>query len=50
MGLGYVEVEEEITREYLDSGNFAIDVAGEHIPAKASLSALYDPKAERMRA
>ena len=50
VGLGYVEVEEEITREYLDSGNFAIDVAGEHIPAKASLSALYDPKAERMRA
>jgi 4-methylaminobutanoate oxidase (formaldehyde-forming) len=50
VGLGYVEVEEEITREYLDSGKFAIDVAGEQIPAKASLSALYDPKAERMRA
>jgi glycine cleavage system aminomethyltransferase T/glycine/D-amino acid oxidase-like deaminating enzyme len=49
VGLGYVEVEEDVTRDYLDSGSFAIDVAGDHIPAKASLSALYDPKAERMR-
>ena len=50
VGLGYVEVEEEITREYLESGSFAIDVAGVPVPAQASLSALYDPKAERMRA
>ncbi len=49
VGLGYVEVEEDVTRDYLESGSFAIDVAGDHIPAKASLSALYDPKAERMR-
>jgi 4-methylaminobutanoate oxidase (formaldehyde-forming) len=49
VGLGYVEVEEDITRDYLESGSFAIDVAGDHIPAKASLNALYDPKAERMR-
>ena len=49
VGLGYVEVEEDVTRDYLESGSFAIDVGGDHIPAKASLSALYDPKAERMR-
>ena len=49
VGLGYVEVEDEITRDYLESGSFAIDVAGVPVPAKASLSALYDPKAERMR-
>ena len=49
VGLGYVEVEEDVTRDYLEAGSFAIDVAGDHIPAKASLSALYDPKAERMR-
>ena len=49
VGLGYVEVEEDVTRDYLESGSFTIDVAGDHIPAKASLSALYDPKAERMR-
>ena len=49
VGLGYVEVEDDVTRDYLQSGSFAIDVGGDHIPAKASLSALYDPKAERMR-
>ena len=49
VGLGYVEVEEEVSKEYIEAGNFEIDVAGERIPATASLSALYDPKAERMR-
>jgi 4-methylaminobutanoate oxidase (formaldehyde-forming) len=49
VGLGYVEVEDDVTRDYLESGSFTIDVGGDHIPAKASLSALYDPKAERMR-
>ena len=49
VGLGYVEVDDEITPEWLDAGQFAIDVAGDHVAAKASLSALYDPKAERMR-
>jgi 4-methylaminobutanoate oxidase (formaldehyde-forming) len=50
VGLGYVEVEDEVNKEYLESGDFAIDVGGDHVPAKASLSAMYDPKAERMRA
>jgi len=49
VGLGYVEVEDEVTRDYLESGSFAIDVAGDHVPAKASLGAMYDPRAERMR-
>jgi glycine cleavage system T protein len=49
VGLGYVEIDEEVTREYLEAGKFEIDVGGERIPASASLSALYDPKAERMR-
>jgi 4-methylaminobutanoate oxidase (formaldehyde-forming) len=49
VGLGYVEVEEAVTRDYIESGSFSIDVGGYHVPAKASLSALYDPKAERMR-
>jgi len=49
VGLGYVEVEEEITKDYIDSGHFEIDVGGYHVTAKASLGAMYDPKAERMR-
>lgn len=49
VGLGYVEVEEEVTRDYLEAGSFAIDVGGYQVPAKASLGAMYDPRAERMR-
>ncbi|MCP4983697.1 MAG: aminomethyl transferase family protein, partial [Gammaproteobacteria bacterium] len=50
VGLGYVEVDEEITREYIEAGKFEIDVAGVRVPVTASLTAMYDPKAERMRA
>jgi glycine cleavage system aminomethyltransferase T/glycine/D-amino acid oxidase-like deaminating enzyme len=49
VGLGYVEVEEEVTKDYLESASFEIEVGGVPIPAKASLSAQYDPKATRMR-
>jgi 4-methylaminobutanoate oxidase (formaldehyde-forming) len=49
VGLGYVEVDDEVNADYIASGKFEIDVGGERIPATASLSALYDPKAERMR-
>lgn len=49
VGLGYVEADEEISADYIAAGKFEIDVGGERVPATASLSALYDPKAERMR-
>ena len=49
VGLGYVEIEEAITKEYIESGRFEIDVGGERIKSRASLSAMYDPKANRMR-
>jgi 4-methylaminobutanoate oxidase (formaldehyde-forming) len=49
VGLGYIEVEDEITADYLASGKIEIDVGGEPVAAKASLAAQYDPKAERMR-
>ncbi len=49
VGLGYVESEEDITADYVSSGKFDINLGGEMIPAKASLQAMYDPKAERMR-
>ena len=49
VGLGYVEVEDAVTPEYLDAGKFEIDVGGDRVPAEASLSAMYDPRAERMR-
>ncbi len=49
VGLGYIEVDEEVTQEYIEAGSFEIDLGGKRIPATASLGALYDPKAERMR-
>ncbi len=50
VGLGYVRYEEGVTGDFLDSGDWQIDVAGALIPAKASLRALYDPKGERSKA
>jgi 4-methylaminobutanoate oxidase (formaldehyde-forming) len=50
VGLGYVRSEEGVSRDFLDSGDWQIDVAGVPIPAKASLRALYDPKGERSKA
>ncbi|MFT5400717.1 MAG: glycine cleavage system aminomethyltransferase T, partial [Gammaproteobacteria bacterium] len=49
VGLGYVEVDEEISADYIAASNFEINVGGDLIPAKASLGAMYDPKATRMR-
>jgi 4-methylaminobutanoate oxidase (formaldehyde-forming) len=50
VGLGYVRCAEGVSADYLATGGFEIDVAGVRIPATASLSALYDPRGERMRA
>jgi len=49
VGLGYVKHKDEITADMIDSGDWAIEVAGDRIPAKASLRALYDPTGGRMR-
>jgi 4-methylaminobutanoate oxidase (formaldehyde-forming) len=50
VGLGYIQTHDEVTADYIDAGRFEIDVAGERIPAKASLRPMYDPRSERMRA
>ena len=49
VGLGYVKCAEGVSKDYIQSGHFEIDVAGERIPAQASLNALYDPKGERTK-
>ncbi len=49
VGLGYVYSEDIIDKQIIQGSKFEIDVAGVRIPAKASLSAMYDPKAEQMR-
>jgi len=49
MGLGYVDHEEGVTVDFIKSGNFEIQVAGERFPARASLRSMYDPKNLRVR-
>lgn len=49
VGLGYVRCEDGVDSNYVDSGNWEIDVGGVLVHAKASLRALYDPKGDRAR-
>ncbi len=49
VGLGYVCANSVIDDDYINNGKFAIEVGDNKVPAKASLTAMYDPKASRMR-
>ena len=49
VGLGYVRNKGGVDQAYLDGGAMEIEVGGERIPARASLRAMYDPRAGRMR-
>jgi len=49
MGLGYVDHEDGVTVDFIKSGRFEIQVAGERFPTKASLRSMYDPKNLRVR-
>ena len=49
VGLGYVQSADGVIDEYVESGRYAIEVAGRRIPARASLRPLYDPRHERVR-
>lgn len=48
IGMGYVTNEGGVTREWIESGTYDIDIAGERFTARPSLSAFYDPKRERI--
>jgi 4-methylaminobutanoate oxidase (formaldehyde-forming) len=49
VGLGYIEVGESIDQGLLDGARWEIEVAGERVPAIASLRPLYDPGSSRLR-
>jgi len=48
MGFGYVDHADGVTAELVANGEFEIVVAGDRIPARASLRSMYDPKNERV--
>jgi glycine cleavage system aminomethyltransferase T/glycine/D-amino acid oxidase-like deaminating enzyme len=49
VGLGPIHHAGGVTKEYLQSGKFEIEVVGVRYPAKASLRPLYDPKNEKVQ-
>ncbi|WP_420348751.1 GcvT family protein [Pelagibius sp.] len=49
IGLGYVACEVTENAEAVLGSRYEIEVAGERVPALASLKPLYDPKSERVR-
>ena len=50
VGLGYVRHSSGVTRDFIRSGQYEIEVACERIPARASLTPFYDPENKRSRA
>jgi 4-methylaminobutanoate oxidase (formaldehyde-forming) len=51
LGMGWVSAPngEVAAREWLMNGTYEIEVAGERVPARASLEPWYDPKSARVR-
>ncbi|MBT5522210.1 MAG: FAD-dependent oxidoreductase, partial [Rhodospirillales bacterium] len=49
VGLGYVSGPDGVDADYINSGNYEIEVACERLSAKASLRPMYDPKNERIK-
>ena len=49
VGLGYVKSSEVINQEYIHSGSYEIEIAGEKVRARISLKPMYDPKSMRVK-
>ena len=50
LAMGYVTHEQGVTKEWLEAGDFEIEVATERIPATPSVSSFYDPRSLRVKA
>ena len=49
IGMGYLRNPDGATAEWINSGEYVLDVAGERIPAEVSLKPLYDPENLRLK-
>jgi 4-methylaminobutanoate oxidase (formaldehyde-forming) len=47
--MGYVNNADGVNADFVKSGSYEIQIAGERFAAKASLRPMYDPKSERMK-
>ena len=50
LGMGYVSCPDGVTRDWLQSGRWEVEVACRRFPARVQLEAWYDPKNERIKA
>ena len=50
LGLAYVKHESGVTREWLESGKWEIELAWKRYPARVQFGSFYDPKGERIKA
>ncbi|NNL48388.1 MAG: hypothetical protein HKO76_08475, partial [Acidimicrobiia bacterium] len=48
LAMGYLEHPDGVTKEFLESGTFEIEVAGERIPANAQFGSFY-PASTRVK-
>jgi 4-methylaminobutanoate oxidase (formaldehyde-forming) len=49
LAMGYLGHPGGVTKDWLDTGSFEIEVAKERIPATASIRSFYDPQSHRVR-
>lgn len=49
LAMGYLHHPGGVTKEWLEAGSFEINVAGDRIPAIASIRSFYDPMNQRVR-
>ena len=50
LGLGYVKNEAGVTKDWIDSGTWEVELAWKRYAAKVQLQSFYDPKGERIKA
>ena len=50
LGLGYVNSEDGVTKDWLDCGRWEVEIAWQRYPAMVQFQGFYDPKGERIRA
>ena len=49
VGMGYATMTDGVSREWIEAGEWTIDVASERMTVDAQLAGFYDPKSERMK-
>ena len=50
VGLASIDLEENVTDDFINSGSWELDIVGKRYPVTVSLTPLYDPKRERIKA